>query len=113
MTRWVDAIRPTTEGQDGERIYDSWDCPQVVCTKPYAAKENDELTLQLNDKMDVLTKNVDGELIDILEDFIKDLKRQADSRRRVQSVSIVFLPVSMHRHQAWAFKIPSIHLIAQ
>ncbi|XP_072035807.1 uncharacterized protein [Amphiura filiformis] len=61
LTRWVDAISPTLEGQDGERIYESWDCPQVVCIAPYMAKENDELTLQLNDRMDVLTKKpVDG-----------------------------------------------------
>ena len=60
MTRWIDAINPLKEGDNGERIYESWDCPQVVCTIPYVAKENDELTLQVNDRMDILTKAVDG-----------------------------------------------------
>ena len=58
--RWVDAISHSSEGEAGEKIYESWDCPQVLCIAPYEAKERDELTLQINDRMDVLTKNVDG-----------------------------------------------------
>ncbi|XP_063965848.1 uncharacterized protein LOC129275930 isoform X2 [Lytechinus pictus] len=57
--RWMDAFCPPTETEDGERIYESWDCPQVICMTNYEAKDRDELTLEQSDRVDVY-KKIDG-----------------------------------------------------
>eukprot|EP00057_Strongylocentrotus_purpuratus_P000922 XP_001187032.3 PREDICTED: uncharacterized protein LOC754774 isoform X4 [Strongylocentrotus purpuratus] len=57
--RWMDALCPPTQTEDGERIYESWDCPQVLCVTDYEAKDRDELALEQSDRIDVY-KKIDG-----------------------------------------------------
>ncbi|XP_072174596.1 uncharacterized protein [Diadema setosum] len=57
--RWMDAMCPPSQTEDGERIYESWDCPQVICITDYVANDRDELNLEVSDRVDVY-KKVEG-----------------------------------------------------
>ncbi|XP_071946005.1 uncharacterized protein [Antedon mediterranea] len=54
--RWSDALAPPNRSDQGESIYESWDCPQVMCTQAYNAQEPDELSMEESDIIDVLRK---------------------------------------------------------
>ncbi|XP_071806028.1 uncharacterized protein [Asterias amurensis] len=57
--RWMDAMHPAKRTQDGETIYESWDCPQVICKQPYQAQDRDELRLDVYDRVDI-DKKIEG-----------------------------------------------------
>ncbi|XP_067946301.1 uncharacterized protein [Watersipora subatra] len=59
-TRWVEAFLPPVTDDTGEKIYESWDCPQVQVTHDYSAQQPDELNLQIGDVVNVLRKTPDG-----------------------------------------------------
>ncbi|KAK3602432.1 hypothetical protein CHS0354_022219 [Potamilus streckersoni] len=58
--RWIDAICPSQDADDSEKIYEEWDCPQVQCIEPFMAREPDELTLEESDVVNVFKKMPDG-----------------------------------------------------
>ncbi|XP_076824340.1 uncharacterized protein LOC143470233 isoform X2 [Clavelina lepadiformis] len=60
LSRWTNALNPPTLGGTGESIYESWDCPQYICTYPYSAKQPDELSIDVGDIMQVTKKTSDG-----------------------------------------------------
>ncbi|XP_038061466.1 uncharacterized protein LOC119732139 isoform X2 [Patiria miniata] len=57
--RWMDAMHPVKKTEDGETIYESWDCPQVLCNQAYEAQDRDELSLDVHDRVDI-DKKIDG-----------------------------------------------------
>jgi neuronal guanine nucleotide exchange factor len=57
--RWVEAIEPPKSKNPNEKVYEDWDCPQVICRRPYTALQPDELTLQEADTINVLRKQND------------------------------------------------------
>ncbi|KAL3862356.1 hypothetical protein ACJMK2_008328 [Sinanodonta woodiana] len=58
--RWIDAISPSKDADDSEKIYEEWDCPQVQCIESFMAREPDELTLEESDVVNVFKKMPDG-----------------------------------------------------
>jgi neuronal guanine nucleotide exchange factor len=58
--RWLSSIRPPACSNPDEKIYASWDCPQVLCRHNYQASQEDELSLQENDLVNVLKKMPDS-----------------------------------------------------
>jgi len=44
------------------RVTCSTDCPQFTCVTPYVAEQPDELSIDVNDVMQVLKKTSDGGL---------------------------------------------------
>ncbi|VDP47080.1 unnamed protein product, partial [Soboliphyme baturini] len=60
-TRWLDILKPPSTFMDGEeeRIYDAWDCPQVHATGLYQAHEEDEISLLIDDLINVYRKMPD------------------------------------------------------
>ncbi|KAJ8021370.1 Rho guanine nucleotide exchange factor 26 [Holothuria leucospilota] len=58
--RWLQVLSTSSTGEMGEKIYDEFDCPEVVCIRPYRPRDMDELRLDLSDRIDVLTKIDDG-----------------------------------------------------
>nr|XP_032836646.1 ephexin-1-like [Petromyzon marinus] len=60
MQRWIDAISPPKHTDDGEQIYEDWDCPQVQCVHAYTAQQADELALEQADVVNVTRKTPDG-----------------------------------------------------
>uniref|UniRef100_UPI00358F3455 rho guanine nucleotide exchange factor 19-like isoform X2 n=1 Tax=Myxine glutinosa TaxID=7769 RepID=UPI00358F3455 len=58
--RWIEAISPSKKAEDGEQIYEDWDCPQVQCIHTYTAQQADELSLEEADVINVTRKTLDG-----------------------------------------------------
>ncbi|XP_071841169.1 uncharacterized protein [Apostichopus japonicus] len=59
--RWLQALSTSKLGENGEIIYDNFDCPQVICIQPVTRTHDiDELRLELHDRLDVLKKMEDG-----------------------------------------------------
>ena len=50
---------PASENPD-EKIYEQWDCPQVIAVHPYQALQPDELDLDIKDVVNVHRKMADG-----------------------------------------------------
>lgn len=61
--RWLQAMRPPEAETPGEKLYEQWDCPQVITTHKYAASEPDALDLEVGDVVNVSRKLPDGKLI--------------------------------------------------
>ncbi|XP_065353721.1 ephexin-1-like isoform X1 [Cloeon dipterum] len=60
--RWLAAITTPQINQNNseERVYESWDCPQVQAIHAYVAQQPDELSLEVADVVNVLRKLPDG-----------------------------------------------------
>ncbi|XP_017128375.1 ephexin-1 isoform X2 [Drosophila elegans] len=58
--RWLQAMRPPEAETPGEKLYESWDCPQVVAKHSYESEEPDVLQLELGDVVNVSRKLPDG-----------------------------------------------------
>ncbi|XP_016999832.2 rho guanine nucleotide exchange factor 5 isoform X2 [Drosophila takahashii] len=58
--RWLQAMRPPEAETPGEKLYESWDCPQVVAKHGYESDEPDVLQLELGDVVNVSRKLPDG-----------------------------------------------------
>ncbi|KAH8343314.1 hypothetical protein KR059_008103 [Drosophila kikkawai] len=58
--RWLQAMRPPEAETPGEKLYESWDCPQVVAKHSYESDEPDVLQLELGDVVNVSRKLPDG-----------------------------------------------------
>jgi neuronal guanine nucleotide exchange factor len=54
--RWIGAILPPQSSNPEEKLYDEWDCPQVICTRSYSALQPDELSLDEADSVNVFRK---------------------------------------------------------
>lgn len=61
--RWLQAMRPPEAETPGEKLYEQWDCPQVVTKHAYVSKEPDALGLEIGDVVNVSRKLPDGMLM--------------------------------------------------
>lgn len=59
--RWLEAMRPPEAETPGEKLYESWDCPQVIAKHSYVSDEPDVLQLEVGDVVNVSRKLPDGE----------------------------------------------------
>lgn len=44
--RWLNAVSPPKSNLQGETLYETWDCPQVMALYSYVSRQPDELSLQ-------------------------------------------------------------------
>ncbi|XP_034480468.1 uncharacterized protein LOC117786368 isoform X3 [Drosophila innubila] len=58
--RWLEAMRPPEAETPGEKLYESWDCPQVIAKHSYKSDEPDVLQLEQGDVVNVSRKLPDG-----------------------------------------------------
>ncbi|XP_065082077.1 uncharacterized protein Exn [Ochlerotatus camptorhynchus] len=58
--RWLKVTEPLSSENPDEKIYEQWDCPQVVAIHPYHALQPDELDLDITDVVNVHRKMADG-----------------------------------------------------
>ncbi|KAI1716135.1 rhoGEF domain-containing protein [Ditylenchus destructor] len=58
--RWLSAMRPPTTANPDEKIYAEWDCPQAIAVHTYDASQEDELSLENGDLVNILRKMPDG-----------------------------------------------------
>uniref|UniRef100_A0A915Q3B3 Uncharacterized protein n=1 Tax=Setaria digitata TaxID=48799 RepID=A0A915Q3B3_9BILA len=58
--RWLSALRPPTCTNPEEKIYADWDCPQAIAVHQYFPGQEDELTLEKGDLINILRKMPDG-----------------------------------------------------
>lgn len=74
--RWLEAMRPPEAETPGEKLYESWDCPQVIAKHSYESDEPDVLQLELGDVVNVSRKLPDGKwhstMLDLIELYIYD-----------------------------------------
>lgn len=58
--RWLQATEPPASENPDDKIYEQWDCPQVMAKHVYQAQEPDELALDPGDIVNVTKKMADG-----------------------------------------------------
>uniref|UniRef100_A0A9I3EGW4 Guanine nucleotide exchange factor tim n=1 Tax=Anopheles dirus TaxID=7168 RepID=A0A9I3EGW4_9DIPT len=58
--RWLTVTEPPASENPDEKIYEQWDCPQVIAVHPYQALQPDELDLDISDVVNVHRKMADG-----------------------------------------------------
>ncbi|XP_058066094.1 uncharacterized protein LOC131215719 [Anopheles bellator] len=58
--RWLTVAEPPASENPEEKIYEQWDCPQVIAVHPYQALQPDELDLDIKDVVHVHRKMADG-----------------------------------------------------
>ncbi|XP_047112371.1 LOW QUALITY PROTEIN: rho guanine nucleotide exchange factor 26-like [Schistocerca piceifrons] len=58
--RWLEAVAEPQSDNPDETVYEEWDCPQVRAVHAYAARQPDELSLDVADVVNVLRKVADG-----------------------------------------------------
>ncbi|XP_058464720.1 uncharacterized protein LOC131438610 [Malaya genurostris] len=58
--RWLKVTEPLASENPDEKIYEQWDCPQVIAVHPYEALQPDELDLDIKDVVNVHRKMADG-----------------------------------------------------
>ncbi|XP_055384121.1 putative uncharacterized protein DDB_G0282133 [Condylostylus longicornis] len=58
--RWLEACTPPEPESPGEKLYEQWDCPQVITKHEYIATEPDLLSLEPGDVVNVTRKMPDG-----------------------------------------------------
>ncbi|XP_050093691.1 serine-rich adhesin for platelets [Anopheles aquasalis] len=58
--RWLMVAEPPSSENPDEKIYEQWDCPQVIAVHPYRALQPDELDLDIKDVVNVHRKMADG-----------------------------------------------------
>lgn len=54
--RWLQVLT-VPQSEDGETLYEDWDCPQVSVVHSYQASQPDELNLAMGDIINVLRKS--------------------------------------------------------
>lgn len=64
-TRWLQATEPPSSENPDEKLYEQWDCPQVVADHSYNATQPDELGLDIGDAVNVTKKMGDGNFFGI------------------------------------------------
>lgn len=60
--RWLQAVKPPVAETPGEKLYEQWDCPQVMAKYEYKANEPDALNLEVGDVINVTRKLPDGKI---------------------------------------------------
>lgn len=58
--RWLQALLPPESENPDEKLYEQWDCPQVVAKHQFSATEPDLLSLEPGDVVNVTRKMADG-----------------------------------------------------
>ncbi|XP_074654636.1 uncharacterized protein LOC141908470 isoform X2 [Tubulanus polymorphus] len=58
--RWIEVLSPAEEENEDEKIYETWDCPQVQAVYSYEAQQPDEIGLEPSDVIKVHKKMADG-----------------------------------------------------
>lgn len=58
--RWVEAFQPP-KSEGLEDIYETWDCPQAVASVDVVGTQEDELSLEAGDVLNILRRTRDGE----------------------------------------------------
>ncbi|XP_058178781.1 uncharacterized protein LOC131294753 [Anopheles ziemanni] len=58
--RWLTVTEPPASENPDEKIYEQWNCPQVIAVHPYQALQPDELDLDIKDVVNVHRKMADG-----------------------------------------------------
>ncbi|XP_075164008.1 ephexin isoform X2 [Haematobia irritans] len=58
--RWLQAMCPPESETPGEKLYEQWDCPQVIAKHSYENNEPDGLNLEVGDVVNVTRKLPDG-----------------------------------------------------
>ena len=58
--RWLQATEKLSSDNPNEKLYEQWDCPQVVAKHTYEALQRDELNLEPGDYVNVTRKMADG-----------------------------------------------------
>lgn len=53
-------MRPPESETPGEKLYEQWDCPQVIAKHAYENNEPDVLNLDVGDVVNVTRKLPDG-----------------------------------------------------
>lgn len=75
-------MRPPEAETPGEKLYEQWDCPQVITKHPYEAHEPDVLNLELGDVVNVTRKLPDGKTI-LLLTFYAQIMNKNNQRLRL------------------------------
>lgn len=58
--RWLHAMEPPASDNPDEKLYEQWDCPQVMAKHTYVGLQPDELNLDPGDVVNVTRKMADG-----------------------------------------------------
>ncbi|XP_063701168.1 uncharacterized protein LOC134831378 [Culicoides brevitarsis] len=58
--RWLQATEPPSSENPDEKLYEQWDCPQVIVKHKYKALQPDEIALEVGDVINVFRKMADG-----------------------------------------------------
>lgn len=58
--RWLHATEPPCSDNPDEKLYEQWDCPQVLVKHKYQALQPDEINLEIGDVINVFRKMADG-----------------------------------------------------
>uniref|UniRef100_A0A336MZU7 CSON011407 protein n=1 Tax=Culicoides sonorensis TaxID=179676 RepID=A0A336MZU7_CULSO len=58
--RWLQATEPPCSENPDEKLYEQWDCPQVIVKHKYQALQPDEISLEVGDVINVFRKMADG-----------------------------------------------------
>ena len=67
--RWLKVTEPLTSNNPDEKLYEQWDCPQVVAKHEYHPLQPDELNLEIGDVVNVTRKMADGKNFSILDEI--------------------------------------------
>ncbi|VDM77127.1 unnamed protein product, partial [Strongylus vulgaris] len=68
--RWLSALRPPISANPEEKIYAEWDCPQAVAVHTYNKNQDDELSLEVGDMVNILRKMPDGDFSYLMNVYI-------------------------------------------
>lgn len=71
--RWLHATEPPLSENPDEKVYEQWDCPQVVANHTYLGLQPDELNLDPGDVVNVTRKMADGKFFLIKNNFLFSL----------------------------------------
>lgn len=61
--RWLHAMEPPASDNPDEKLYEQWDCPQVMAKHTYVGLQPDELNLDPGDVVNVARKMADGKML--------------------------------------------------
>lgn len=61
--RWLHVTEPPLSENPDEKVYEQWDCPQVIAKHTYLGLQPDELNLDPGDVVNVTRKMADGNII--------------------------------------------------
>lgn len=60
--RWLHVTEPPLSENPDEKVYEQWDCPQVMAKHTYLGLQPDELNLDPGDVVNVTRKMADGKI---------------------------------------------------